>query len=71
MDNGGSRNVATTWKFSVLKSLSTNDQMAFLMVKVGLVTQCISFLVAMPLLYWLRKEFSNSATTDVSTATRG
>jgi hypothetical protein len=49
---------ATQWKYEVSKSLSASDQVAVIWIKAGLAAQLISFSLAMPCVYWLRREFT-------------
>lgn len=45
------------WRYDVSKSLSASDQTAIIWIKAGIAAQLISFFLAMPFVYWLRREF--------------
>jgi hypothetical protein len=61
----------TEWRYEVSKSLSANDQITVIWIKAGVVAQLISFFVAMPFLYWLRRELSNVSRRDAGQLTIG
>lgn len=61
----------TEWRYEVSKSLSANDQITVIWIKAGVVVQLISFFVAMPFLYWLRRELSNVSRRDAGQLTIG
>jgi hypothetical protein len=46
------------WRYDVSKSLSASDQIAVVWIKAGVAAQLISFFLAMPFVYWLRREFT-------------
>ena len=48
----------TQWKYEVSRALSANDQIAVIWIKAGVAAQLIAFFLAMPFLYWLRREFA-------------
>jgi hypothetical protein len=52
------QNFTENWTYSVTKSLSADEQTAVVWVKAGLAAQSISFIIAVPLLLWLRREFT-------------
>ena len=49
------------WKYQVTKSLSAGDQIAMIWIKAGFAAQLISLFLAMPFLYWLRREFTGGS----------
>jgi hypothetical protein len=53
--------LTSQWKYGVAKSLSAGDQIAVIWIKAGLAAQLISFFLAMPFLYWLRREFTGAS----------